>query len=175
MAIIISFYSNGCGINTTFLLANSVMDTLVPSLALYVNLIVNSTRIPISVFASFWLVKKVGRRPLFLLSALLMGGTDFGIAFGFLGHQNDVILVFIFIFTIVFALLYNTVMITYPAEIIPASQYIVANIVNQISLIVFFFVPPLVMSAAGGNGFGLFIFFGVFSTIFFVYTFFYLK
>ena len=175
MAININIYTNSCGVNTTFLLANTVMDKIVPSLALYVNLIVNSTRIPVSTYASLSLVKKIGRRPLFLLSAFILTACNFGIAFGYLGNGKIAILVIIFIFTIVFGLLYNPVMITYPAEIIPADKFIVVNIFNQISMMLSLFVPPIVMNAAGGDGFGLFIFFGVYSGLVFVYMFFYLK
>jgi hypothetical protein len=144
-------------------------------MALYVNLIVNSTRIPISTFSSLWLVKKVGRRPLLLLSTLFLCMCNFGIAFGYLRNNNVAILVLIFIFTIVFGLLYNPVMITYPAEIIPPTQFITVNIFNQFSMMVSLFIPPLVLSAASGNGFGLFIFFGVYSAVSLAYTFFYLK
>lgn len=175
MTIHINIFTNVCGISTTFLLANSVMDNLVPSVALYVNLIVNSTRLPTSTFSSLWLVDKIGRRPLFLWSAFLLGACNFGIGFGYLGNSQVTILVLILIFTIVFGLFYNPVMIIYPAEIIPPQQYIIANIVSQISMMVSFFVPPLVMGAAGGNGFGLFMFYGVYSALSFVYKFFYLK
>ena len=175
MAINVNIYTNGCGTLTIFLLASTVMDKIVPSLALYVNLLVNLPRVPVGIYSSLYLVKKVGRRPLFLWSALIFTACNFGIAFGYLGNGQIAILVIIFFFTIVFAWLYNPVMITYPAEIITPDKFIVVNIANQISMILFLFVPPIVLSAAGGDGFGLFMFFGVYSGLVLLYMFYYLK
>jgi MFS family permease len=175
MAIHVNFYTNACGVNTNLLLANSVMDKIVPSLALYVNLIVNSTRIPLGIYASLSLVKKIGRRPLFLVSSFLLTACNLGIAFGYLGNALVAVLVLIFLYMIVYGLLYNPVMITYPAEIIPQEKVIVGNIFNQAAMMICLFVPPIIINEEGGNGFGVFMVYGVYSALSFVYMFFYLK
>lgn len=175
MAIHVNVYSNLCGINTSFLLSSSLMDRLIPQFAVYANLTINSIRIPLNFLAAFWIVKKFGRRPLMVLSALLLAICNYSIAIGYLTDSIIQVIVINILFMVVFSILYNPVMFTYPAQIIPAGQYIVAYVFNQAAMALALFVPPLILTAMDGNGFALFIFFGVYSTLSVIYMYFYLK
>ena len=145
MAIHINIFTNFNGINTTFILSSSVMDRVVPAVGIYANFINNAIRIPLNVFAAFWLVKRVGRRPLLVLSALILSICNYAIAIGYFTNSLLEIFLINLFFSIVFGIMYNPVMLTYPAEIIPAGEYIIANVFNQAAMAITLLVSPIIL------------------------------
>ena len=145
MAIHINIFTNFNGINTTFILSSSVMDRVVPAVGIYANFINNVIRMPLNIFAAFWLVKRVGRRPLLVWSALILSICNYLIAIGYFTNSLLEIFLINLLFSIVFGIMYNPVMLTYPAEIIPAGEYIIANVFNQASMAITLLLPPIIL------------------------------
>ena len=145
MAIHINIFTNFNGINTTFILSSSVMDRVVPAVGIYANFINNVIRMPLNIFAAFWLVKRVGRRPLLVWSALILSICNYLIAIGYFTNSLLEIFLINLLFSIVFGFMYNPVMLTYPAEIIPAGEYIIANVFNQASMAITLLLPPIIL------------------------------
>ena len=145
MAIHINIFTNFNGINTTFILSSSVMDRVVPAVGIYANFINNVIRMPLNIFAAFWLVKRVGRRPLLVWSALILSICNYLIAIGYFTNSLLEIFLINLLFSIIFGIMYNPVMLTYPAEIIPAGEYIIANVFNQASMAITLLLPPIIL------------------------------
>ena len=145
MAIHINIFTNFNGINTTFILSSSVMDRVVPAVGIYANFINNVIRMPLNIFAAFWLVKRVGRRPLLVWSALILSICNYLISIGYFTNSLLEIFLINLLFSIVFGIMYNPVMLTYPAEIIPAGEYIIANVFNQASMAITLLLPPIIL------------------------------
>ena len=108
-------------------------------------LVNNVIRMPLNIFAAFWLVKRVGRRPLLVWSALILSICNYLIAIGYFTNSLLEIFLINLLFSIVFGIMYNPVMLTYPAEIIPAGEYIIANVFNQASMAITLLLPPIIL------------------------------
>ncbi len=169
MAIHVNIYTQLMGINTITLLSGTLMDTVQPSLSLYFNLILNSIRLPPTIVATFWVGKKFGRRPLYLWSGLILGLSNYLIAIGYLTNANWLIIMFLYVYMLVFSLLYTPINYAYPAEITPAPKITIANIFNQAAMAVSLMFPPIIIEKMNGNGYPVFLFFAIYTTISLVY------
>lgn len=115
MAIHVNIYTQLMGINTITLLSGTLMDTVQPSLSLYSNLILNSIRIPPTIVATFYVGKKVGRRPLYMWSGIILGLSNYLIAIGYITETNALVIIFLYVYMFVFSLLYTPINYAYPA------------------------------------------------------------
>lgn len=169
MAIHVNIYTQLMGINTITLLSSTLMNTVQPSLALYSNLILNAIRLPPTIAATFYVGKKVGRRPLYLWSGLILGLSNYMIAIGYIASVNALIITFLYVYMIFFSLLYTPINFAYPAEITPAPKITIANIFNQAAMAVSLLFPPILIEAMNGNGYPVFLFFAIYTTISLIY------
>lgn len=145
------------------------MDSIYPSLSLYFNLILNSIRLPPTIVATFYVGKKVGRRTLYLWSGVILGLCNYLIAIGFIFNTNFLIITFLFVYMFIFSLLYTPINYAYPAEITPAPKITIANIFNQAAMAVSLLFPPILIQMMNGNGYVVFLFFGIYTTISLIY------
>lgn len=169
MAIHVNIYTQLMGINTITLLSSTLMDTVQPSLSLYSNLILNSIRLPPTIAATFYVGKKVGRRPLYMWSGIILGLSNYMIAVGYITSTNALIIIFLYVYMFFFSLLYTPINYAYPAEITPAPKITIANIFNQAAMAVSLLFPPIIIENMNGNGYPVFLFFGIYTTISLVY------
>jgi MFS family permease len=169
MAIHVNIYTQLMGINTITLLSGTLMDSIYPSLSLYFNLILNSIRLPPTIVATFYVGKKVGRRTLYLWSGVILGLSNYLIAIGFIFNTNFLIITFLFVYMFIFSLLYTPINYAYPAEITPAPKITIANIFNQAAMAVSLLFPPILIQMMNGNGYVVFLFFGIYTTISLIY------
>jgi MFS family permease len=169
MAIHVNIYTQLMGINTITLLSGTLMSTVYPSLSLYFNLILNSIRLPPTIIATFYIGKKVGRRTLYMWSGIILGLSNYMIAVGYIFQTNWLIIVSLFVYMIIFSLLYTPINYAYPAEITPAPKITIANIFNQAAMAVSLLFPPILIGQMNGNGYPVFLFFGVYTTISLIY------
>lgn len=169
MAIHVNIYTQMMGINTITLMSSTMMDTVQPGLSLYSNLILNSIRLPPTIVATFYVGKKFGRRPLYIWSGIILGLSNYFIALGYVINVNILIIMFLYVYMFFFSLLYTPINYAYPAEITPAPKITIANIFNQAAMAVSLMFPPIIIEKMNGNGYPVFLFFGIYTTISLIY------
>lgn len=169
MALHLNMFTQFIGINTITLLSGTLMDTVYPSISLYTNLIINSIRLPPTIVATFWVGKKYGRRTLFLMSGLVLALSNYLIVVGYLTKINVLVITFLYVFMFMFSLLYTPVNYVYVAEITPPQKITIANIFNQAAMAISLLFPPIIIEKMDGNGYPVFLFFAVYTTISLVY------
>ncbi len=144
MALHLNMFTQFIGINTITLLSGTLMSSIYPSISLYTNLIINSIRLPPTSVATFWVVKKYGRRTLLLLSGVMLGISNYLIVVGYLANTNALVIVFLYVFMFMFSLLYTPVNYVYVAEITPPQKITIANIFNQAAMSISLLFPPII-------------------------------
>jgi hypothetical protein len=107
-------YRQLIGINTVVAYGGQMMVNVDKAFSLYANLLFNGVQFVVTIIATIWIGNNFGRRPLYLLSGLLMAISCYLIAIGFLLDIKVTIIVFMFIYKIVFGLIFSPVSWGYP-------------------------------------------------------------
>ena len=115
MAIHLNMYRQLIGVNTIVAFAGTMIGTMDPVMGPYVNLILNAIQLAATVISTFWLGTLFGRRPLYLVSGLLIAGCNFGVFAGFLANVEIVIVVFFILYMVFFGLVFAPVSWSYPS------------------------------------------------------------
>jgi hypothetical protein len=82
---------------------------------LYANLLLNGVQGIVTIPSTFYIGKKVGRRPLYLWSGLILGISCWLVTFGYLFEITWLAIMFIFVYMTTFGLLFSPVSWSYPA------------------------------------------------------------
>lgn len=169
MAVHINVYMQIMGINTITLMSGTMMTTVQPGLALYSNLILNSTRLPPALFSTFYVGKKWGRRPLYLVSGVILAICNYLVAVGYIANSTGLIIFALYAYMFIFSLMVTPLNYAYPAEITPAPKVTIANIFNMSAMTISLLLPPIVIEAMNGDAYPVFLFFGIYITVSLIY------
>lgn len=115
MALHLHNYRQLLGVNTVVAFGGVMVQSVNAGLALYANLLLNGAQGIVTIPATFWIGRRVGRRPLYLWSGVAMALCAYLVAIGYLVNSNDLIIAFMFLYMISFGLIFSPVSWSYPA------------------------------------------------------------
>lgn len=151
--------------------AGVISAKVIPSIVIYVPLIINSVQVVANIIAVF-VVSKIGRKPLILFGNLALGVVDLAIGILFLvsdewGGAGMFIFVLLIVYMFVYGFSLGPVVRFYVPEIIPANAVPVATAMNWLSCSVGVIVTPIV-NKIYGNSAPMFLAFGCISVVLFI-------
>jgi MFS transporter, SP family, arabinose:H+ symporter len=158
------------GINGVVTQGNIIVAHVIPHLAPYVSIIINSVQLA-ATFAAVFVLAKVGRRPLTLFGNLGLGVIDIIIAILFVFSSwtpsGMIIFVLLIFYNIIYGISLGPVVWLYVPEIIPAKVVPIATMLNWTGATFCVVFTPIVTVINGGNPYPIFFFFGLITLIFF--------
>ena len=142
--------------------ADTIIDSVVPSLSLYFGLIITSVQFISNIF-TILILTKCGRKRIILNGNISL--TFITIFLGIMFIFNDweyskyVCTVFLIKFTIVFSLMMSPIRLYVP-EILPAKKVPLANMMSWLGASIATIFTPFIIDSNGGNPYPIFFFFG---------------
>lgn len=168
MAIHLNIYHQFIGINTILVISGYLIIFIAHDLAFYINLIVSVILFVCMIISSFWLRNLIGRRPLYLISGVLLTLCSLLIALGYLFEVYLLIVIPMCFYTAFFGL-FCAPALSYPAEIIPTAQYTFVSTFNWIALALIILIPPIVIEYMNFNAYAIFFFFSGYTAFSLIY------
>jgi MFS transporter, SP family, arabinose:H+ symporter len=159
------------GINAVVTQANNIVADIIPDLAEYVPLIINSVQL-LATIVTVALLAGLGRKPLILLGNLSLAFID--IALGVLFLFKDwapggyIILTLLILYMAVYGLSLGPIIWLYVPEILPSKSVPLATMMNWLSSSICVILTPIVTEANGNNPFPVFFFFGGITLLLFI-------
>lgn len=169
MSIHLNIFRQFVGVNTIATFGGIMVSQIDATLGIYAGLILNAVQGFFTVLSTFWFINLFGKKPLYLISALLIGLCCFLVMAGYLANVNLLKIVPMVIYMVLFGLLFGPISWSYPSEIIPATKNTIATSITWVALSLTTLIPPIVIKAMDGNAYPLFLFFGVYCALSFPY------
>lgn len=131
------------------------------TLGKYTTIIVSCIQFAFILVGLLYIVKKFGKRSLFLFCLPILSTLNIVVAICMIFKNAIACETVLCIYMVIYGATYISPIWAYPSEIIPASQALVPNIINWISLATSTLIPPLVLKAMPDNNpYPVFFFFG---------------
>lgn len=145
MAVHLNMFRQFIGANTIIAFAGIMITAIDHPIGPYANLILNVIQLVFTIISTFWLANLFGRRPLYLISAVLLSISSFMVMLGYLIDNNKLLIAFMILYMIFFGTFFSPVSFSYPAEIIPAAKNTLATTFTWIALAITTLIPPVVL------------------------------
>lgn len=159
------------GINAVVTSARTIVGNIIPSLAMYVPLIINAVQL-VATISTIFVLTRVGRKSLTLFGNLGLAVIDIAIGILFIfsdwGPSGIIIFVLLILYMIVYGISLGPVVWLYVPEIIPAKIVPFATVMNWFGASICVICTPIAISDYNGNPFPVFFFFGGITMIFFL-------
>ena len=147
------------------------ISTFDKTLGRYTPLIINLVQFAAIIFGIVYLQKKIGKRPAFLFSLSMMSVLNFALVVSMIYEQILATMILMSIFMLVFGGSFINQNWAYPAEVVPAREATIPNIIHWFTMSTSNLIPPLISGAMPNNNpYPIFIFFGIYCFIGFLHV-----